>query len=311
MELEFGHAVEAGTPCIGKCYSRENCTDSNFLAFLSESPDWRYECQAEKKVGNTYINRCEEKFLGGKYTIHRCENIFRNWEKEGIHSVCNIAPNVIGTFGANCGPCPLKDGVVEIPSQPKCRTVFEAVFNWDGRAIEAYEFTLRLSAFIAGAAADLALGDAVEVGDFTGDVSDVFDLYMMGAANTELLNDGGRRAAYSSSYFVLGEAILGVSYLFILIRMFLPFYFPESDQTTPALVLSLVMEVAFLFFRLYSWLNYSQPISLLLLKNIVSIFAELHTVINPPKQEHEMVEMDLPTENELLSDEEENYSDEA
>lgn len=175
--------------------------------------------------------------------------------------------NWVGKEGDLFPPELLQSDETMPESQPDCKTAFERLYEWDGRSLEIFEFGLRGNALIAGLAADMALGGGS--GDFTGDISDVFDLFIMGTANADLLEDGKR--AFSKEFCSWTETILWLTYTSLFIRLF---NIPLQGPKYIPLGLSLCQEVSFMILRGIAWYYFHQPVSVLFLKNIVSIIME-------------------------------------
>eukprot|EP00746_Dinoflagellata_sp_MGD_P147316 gnl/MRDRNA2_/MRDRNA2_79681_c0_seq1.p1 gnl/MRDRNA2_/MRDRNA2_79681_c0~~gnl/MRDRNA2_/MRDRNA2_79681_c0_seq1.p1 ORF type:complete len:263 (-),score=23.20 gnl/MRDRNA2_/MRDRNA2_79681_c0_seq1:42-788(-) len=115
----------------------------------------------------------------------------------------------------------------------------------------------------------------------------------MGASTTDLLKLG--KLPFSKTFLAVGSWIIYINYMFLFVRVILgsPLYHElkhrvglEAFVNAPKciLTLSLVMEFSFLLYRVFAWSWYYQPISLLLLKNLASIYFEIKEFIQiePP-----------------------------
>lgn len=202
------------------------------------------------------------------------------------------------------------DIIGDPPAQPDCESVLntylDGVLGSSGdRWEEGYDFALRLFGFTAGAVADSMLGGLS--GGFMEDLSDVYDLFMMSFEKIGLMKEGKPHLYIGSLHTdahgeVENETLdhvpddcqsvrqvnfddivsytLIIVYLFMFARVLMGQHLMDDGEYEViamriSLAMSLFQEISFLGLRLYAWYFHEIPMSILMLKNMVSIWSEI------------------------------------
>jgi len=182
-----------------------------------------------------------------------------------------------------------------IPAQPGCSSVVGTLagdyfgFN-DDRYEELYELEIRFFGFIIGAFAETCYSIASLSGNFMADLTDIYDLFVMSFASTNLMKEGKLPFCTQSLDTVIFTSLL-VAYCLIVLRFVIPLKFKDwkvcgrFNMSDPIIgsFLSLCQEVMFFTVRIWAWGVFEVPISILMLKNIACGFFDCCEIIDACK----------------------------
>eukprot|EP00928_Gymnodinium_smaydae_P020100 TRINITY_DN17761_c0_g1_i2.p1 TRINITY_DN17761_c0_g1~~TRINITY_DN17761_c0_g1_i2.p1 ORF type:complete len:872 (-),score=80.97 TRINITY_DN17761_c0_g1_i2:51-2363(-) len=234
-------------------------------------------------------------YIDCRYYYEACSE-FYDWNQSGLSG-----PGIL--VNASDSVFPPSSWVVSnysaIPAQGKCEslvsTVFQGFLGVNGdRGEEMFGLFLRLFGGLAGALADVMVGSLA--GGFTADITDIYDLYLQTFWNPLLMKEGKPPPTLSQLYLLRGlpdyPSCVTILLVFVYFLLFIRLatgsdgkqLFGCGQQESACmrwlnLFASLFQEVAFLFIRVWAWLWFEVPVSVLIIKNVVSIFLVLRAAL--------------------------------